>query len=199
MRKAVTEAYYRENAVAYAETTAGLLPEVALRHFTVALPPPARLLDAGCGCGRDTHWFRQRGYDVDAFDACPELAAEAMLRFDVPARVASMLDLEGVGFVDGVWASASLVHMPPSTAAEALRRLARALTPGGVLYASVKEGSGPGIDTMGRSFHYWPAHEFVAAVLAAAPGLTLLETWTNPATLDPKGAGCVSVLVRAAP
>ncbi len=52
---------------------------------------------------------------------------------------------------------------------------------------------------MGRSLHYWPAHEFVAAVLAAAPGLTLLETWTNPATLDPKGAGFVNVLVRAAP
>jgi len=106
----MTQSYYSQHAFSYAEATAKLLPNEALERFASQLRPAAFILDAGCGSGRDSAWFRRRGYAVDPFDLCPELYEEARRRFSVPARVASILDLAINAEYDGVWACASLVH-----------------------------------------------------------------------------------------
>lgn len=62
--------------------------------------------------------------------------------------------LEAVADYDGVWASASLLHVPAPTLPDILARVHRALRPGGVFVASFKSGNGEGRDGMGRYYNY---------------------------------------------
>lgn len=195
-------AWYDQNAEAYAAQTAELLPIEALERFASEVTDPARalaavrVLDAGCGSGRDAAWLQSRGFVVDAIDASAALCERARQRFGVDARPLSMLDLDAVGAYDGVWASASLVHMVRDDAVRALYNLARSVRPGGVLYLSVKEGDGEGLDRLGRFFRYWHLDDVLAALAEAAPGAAVLRTWSNRPTLDTAGAGFINVLAR---
>ncbi|MEN9361105.1 MAG: hypothetical protein RL095_2640 [Verrucomicrobiota bacterium] len=192
----MTLAYYRQHAAEYAEATSGLLPHEALSRFAALLPPQASLLDAGCGSGRDSAWFRDRGFSVDAFDLCPELCEEARRRFDIPARVASILDLAATAEYDGVWASASLVHFDRDEVGCALRNLARALKPGAPFYFSLKSGQGQGLDSRGRFFRYWSDAEVEAILSQAAPQLILVERWSSSPSFDTQGAGFLNFIAK---
>ena len=192
----MTQSYYRQHAASYAEATAKLLPVDSLERFAGLLPPSAAILDAGCGCGRDSDWFLKRGYKVDAFDLCPELVAEAQRRFAIPARVASILDLAATAEYDGVWACASLVHFDRDEILCALRNFSRDLKFGGILFFSVKEGQGSGHDSLGRFFRYWNEPELRAILLEAAPDLVIAEIRTSRPSFDQQGAGFLNVIAR---
>jgi 2-polyprenyl-3-methyl-5-hydroxy-6-metoxy-1,4-benzoquinol methylase len=113
--------------------------------------PGGDILDAGCGSGRDTLAFRTAGYNVTAFDASPEMCR--MARQYAKTNVIHMTFQEVVWrhAFDGIWACASLLHVPQVELYEVLRRLFNALRSSGVLYASFKHGSGKRtVD--GRSF-----------------------------------------------
>ncbi len=100
------------------------------------------ILDAGCGSGRDAHAFQQMGHRVSAFDACEELVGHAshLLGFHVPVR--RFAEVDEVERYDGIWACASLLHVPELHLPDAFERLWRALKSGGVLYCSFKLGQG---------------------------------------------------------
>lgn len=109
----------------------------AMQRFLAALPERARICDAGCGSGRDAAHFAALGHDVLAFDAHPELVRLARERLGVPAMRMTFRDVDFEARFDAIWACASLLHLAPAELADALEQLARALTPGGLLYASV--------------------------------------------------------------
>lgn len=121
-------------------------------RFLHLVGPKGRLLDAGCGSGRDAKAFLAQGYEVEAFDASAEMARLASTHTGIAVRASSFLNLEEVHRFDGIWACASLLHVSPSQQPEALARLHRALKPGGVLYASYKLGNGERTDAQGRHF-----------------------------------------------
>lgn len=195
----MTQSYYSQHAFSYAEATAHLEPVDALFQMRDFLPPPAYILDAGCGSGRDSAWFRRRGYAVDPFDLCPELCEEARRRFSVPARVASILDLAINAEYDGVWACASLVHFNRDEACCALRNLSRALKPGGYLYFSVKEGQGESLDSLGRFYRYWSVDEIRVLLREAAPQLGFPGIWCARPSFDTEGAGFINLIARKNP
>lgn len=104
----------------------------------------SRILDAGCGVGRDALAFAERGYSGVAFDASSEMVRLATQR--TAGRVELMRmgfdDVDWLGEFDGVWACASLLHVPAAHLPRVLRRLGAALRPGGALYMSFKFGAG---------------------------------------------------------
>ena len=134
--------YYTENAEAFFAATATVNMAPVYQRFLSLLPPTGRVLDAGCGSGRDAKAFADRGFCVDAFDASPELAKLATILTGQTVEVMSFTDFDRHHLYDGIWACASLLHVPEVDLPQALQRLWRGLKPDGVLYISFKHGTG---------------------------------------------------------
>jgi len=109
-----------------------------LAAFLQALASGARILELGCGAGRDSQAMLARGFQLDATDGVPEIAREAEGRIGRPVRVMRFDELDAVEEYDGVWAHASLLHVPRAALPGVLSLVFRALKPRGVHFASFK-------------------------------------------------------------
>ena len=103
--------------------------------FLALMPPAGRILDAGCGSGRDAIAFVKRGFEVTAFDGILwswyELASD---RSGLRILHLTFDEIDWRDEFDGVWACASLLHLPSRELHAALQRLVRASSPGEFLY-----------------------------------------------------------------
>jgi ubiquinone/menaquinone biosynthesis C-methylase UbiE len=101
--------------------------------------PGERVLDVGCGPGPDTATFTDRGYDVVGFDLTAAFLQHARDAVDAPFVRGDMrtLPFRSNAF-DGVWASASLLHVPRDDVPGTLRELHRVLDTPGALVATLK-------------------------------------------------------------
>jgi SAM-dependent methyltransferase len=113
--------------------------EALLRHLKT--PPPHRILDLGCGPGRDLATFRALGHAAVGLDGAPAFVAMARQHSgcEVWEQDFLALDLPPAGF-DGIFANASLFHVPSAELPRVLRELHAALAPEGVLFASNPRG-----------------------------------------------------------
>jgi len=170
-----TTKYYTKNAQAFFADTVAVAMGPLYARFLPHIPPGGHILDAGCGSGRDTRAFLDLGYRVTAFDASPTLAALAEHHTGRPVQVLRLQDLMWSREFDGIWACASLLHVPAADLPDALGRLALALHPGGILYASFKYGRGER-EHQGRRFTDRD-EAGLQALLGQVPSLTELETW----------------------
>lgn len=137
-----TLAFYNQNAAQFFANTVGVDMGTVYARFLPLIPANGLILDAGCGSGRDAKAFLMQGYRVRAFDASPQLAQLASEHIGRPVAVQSFLELTDERCYDGIWACASLLHLPEVDVPDALRKLWTALKPGGVLYLSFKVGFG---------------------------------------------------------
>jgi SAM-dependent methyltransferase len=168
------------------------------RRFADLLSPGARVLDAGCGSGRDARIFREWGYDVTATEAAPKLAELATAHAGVPVQVMTFEEMDWTEAFDGIWACASLLHVPRGELPAILRRLNRALVPGGVWFMSFKYGRGERQAGLRR---FTDVDEVdAAAVLAEAGGLQLLSIEvTEDVRADRAGERWLSLFGRRTP
>ncbi|MCX5870530.1 MAG: class I SAM-dependent methyltransferase [Deltaproteobacteria bacterium] len=144
--------FYRKNANSYIKETINLDMIEILSSFISYLPPNGHILDLGCGSGRDTLFFQKHGFKVTAMDATPEIATICRQIIDQEVLVASAQSLNSPDCYDGIWACASLLHIPASKFTDTLNRLYMALKPGGICYMSFKKGNGERWDEKGRFF-----------------------------------------------
>ena len=143
--------YYQKNAKEYFEQTLNVKLEKIHNRFLAYIPLYGKILDAGCGSGRDARAFQRAGYVVKAFDASPALAQKAENILGQPVELLRFQEVVFQDEFDGIWACASLLHVPPDELPDVFRRLHSALKNKGVLYASFKDGSGT-ICRQGRQF-----------------------------------------------
>ncbi len=169
--------YYQDNAGTFFADTVDVDMGSLYGRFLPLLPEQARILDAGCGSGRDSSAFAALGHRVTAFDASPALVALAAGHLGQPVQCLRFQDIAWQVAFDGIWACASLLHVPGAELPEVMKRLCRALTRGGVLYASFKYGSGER-EHHGRRFTDLD-EPGLAALLQQVPGLEEVETWTT--------------------
>lgn len=146
-----TIAYYDQNAASFFSSTVDVDMSILHERFLSALSPGARILDAGCGSGRDSKAFLEKGYIVTAFDASEELAHLASLHTRIDVQVRGFLDVKETANYDGIWACASLLHIPQAELPQALQSLWNALKPGGAFYLSFKLGTSERVQD-GRHF-----------------------------------------------
>lgn len=146
----MTHHYYSEEAIAYAAET--LIIDIAseTQAICLATAPPAKILDLGCGSGRDTLYFRSKGYEVTPVDSSPAMCQLAAVETQSPVIPKNVLSLGYDKEFDAIWASACLPHIPKNELNDALTQCMKALKPGGLLYFSLKSGEGEGIDPQGR-------------------------------------------------
>jgi SAM-dependent methyltransferase len=176
-----TLGHYHERAEAFWEGTrhhdVEQNIEALLRHIEAA--PPFAILDFGCGPGRDLLAFRQRGHRVIGLEGAAALAdmARAHSGCEVWQQDFLGLDLPG-GHFDGIFANASLFHVPRQELPRVLRQLHAALKPGGVLFSSNPRGDNQESINGERYGAYYDLATW-RAYLAAA-GFSELEHYYRP-------------------
>jgi len=142
-------------------------------RFTACLPEGALILDFGCGPGRDTKAFLNAGYRVEATDGSEEMCRAASAYTGIPVKRMLFEELDVENRYDGIWACASLLHLPAGKLPDVLRKIERALKPGGVLYASFRYGDFEGM-LNGRYFTYY-TEETLRDTFGTVPGLRVFD------------------------
>jgi superfamily II DNA or RNA helicase/SAM-dependent methyltransferase/SOS-response transcriptional repressor LexA len=191
-----TARYYRQFAAEFFDSTVAVDMSHIRERFAAMLSAGARILDAGCGSGRDARAFSEQGFRVSAFDASPELAERASEHCGFTVDVRTFRDVDEVRAYDGIWCCASLLHVEPSAMPEVLERLWAALTPGGVLYASFKSGTGTRLHG-GRRFTDADESQ-VVEWLAGLPAVERPEIWTTNDQRPDRSEKWTNVLVKRA-
>ncbi len=167
--------YYTQNAEQFAAGTVSADLSGIRDRFLSYLPQEAEILDFGCGSGRDTKAFLERGFRVTAADGSPELCAIAAAYTGIPVRRMLFQELDDHEVYDGIWACASILHVPSAELPDIFRRMLAALKPGGVIYVSFKYGTFEG-ERNGRRFTDFTEETF-AAFLEQFPALIIAGQW----------------------
>lgn len=184
MWKNKTIEYYDDPTNAYANQTVHADMSAIYERFQKCLAPGAAVLDAGCGSGRDSLHFMKAGYAVTAIDASQEMCAFASRLLQQEVRQLRFQELDYDACFDGIWACASLLHVPERQQAEVFHRLMRALVPGGVLYASWKYGETERTEaSSGRLFCDMTEQRAEALVKEAMEAENLLTSLEHPMNL----------------
>jgi SAM-dependent methyltransferase len=172
-----TLAYYDAAAEPFFATTVDVDMSSLYEPFLRELAGGAAILDAGCGSGRDARIFNERGYAVTAMEPSPALATLAEAYCGLLVEPRRFQDIDWRERFDGIWACASLLHVPLAELPEVLQRLAHALRPCGVLYVSFKYGRGER-EQGGRRFTDLD-EAGLDKLLRLVPTLAVVETWTT--------------------
>lgn len=167
--------YYQQHAQRFFSETVDVDMSELYRPFVAHLKPGARILDAGCGSGRDAKAFSEMGYEVEAFDASAELVELARQHTGLPVKQMRFEDVTEGERYDGIWCCASLLHVPLAELPGVMTQLAKALKPGGVWYLSFKYGSGER-EKDGRRFTDMDESGF-AEFLSGLSGVEVMECW----------------------
>lgn len=167
--------YYQLHAQRFFSETVDVDMSELYRPFVAHLKPGARILDAGCGSGRDAKAFSEMGYEVEAFDASAELVELARQHTGLPVKQMRFEDITEVERYEGIWCCASLLHVTLPELPGVMTQLSEALKPGGVWYLSFKYGSGER-EKDGRRFTDMDEAGF-AEVLSELSGIEVMECW----------------------
>lgn len=132
--------YYQNHAQRFFADTMNVDMASLYAPFIAHLPLGARVLDAGCGSGRDARAFAEMGYQVEAFDASSEMVRLATQHSGLAVKQMTFSDVDATDRYDGIWCCASLLHVEAHALPQAMRTLAQALKPGGIWYVSFKYG-----------------------------------------------------------
>ena len=171
---------YDTSAGAFAERYFGTRLSEPMARLSERLAPGARVLDVGCGPGRDAAWLAELGFETLGVDlSYGMLHAGLDLGVSVPLIQADMQHLPfRRGSFRGLWVCASLLHIPKAQAGDVLRELSRVVHPGHI-YLAVKRGQGEAwVEGEGggrRRFVYYSPDEL--QLLVERSGFEVLDCW----------------------
>lgn len=173
----VTADYYNQNVDQFVASTVDVEMNQLLRWFVDHIPDGGHVLDWGCGCGRDSKSLIEAGYVVEATDASQAMCDAASKLTGLVVQNERFDDLLTKNAFDGIWANASLLHVPMEELPHILEIAVRALKPGGILYASFKLGDFEGFRN--ERWFTFMNEERLQLLLRHVPQLELMETKTT--------------------
>ncbi len=176
-----TIAHYQSNAESFWTGTREHDVSQNIDAFLSALPANGSLdiLDFGCGPGRDLCTFRSLGHSPVGLDGCAAFCQMAEKQSGCPTLHQQFLELDlGEGLFDGVFANASLFHIPGQELPRVLADLHRALRPDGILFSSNPRGEGEG--WQGQRYGHYIEFETYERYFNEA-GFQVLDHYYRPA------------------
>ena len=132
--------YYNINAEKFYKDTHKLEMQEIYNKFLPYIPKNGKILDAGCGSGRDIKAFSKLGYQVTAFDASLEMVKKAKILSNRDVLHMDFKDVFWKSEFDGIWACASLLHVPEKNFYSVVSKLYNSLIKGRPFYLSFKYG-----------------------------------------------------------
>ncbi len=169
--------YYEENASEFTASTFDVDFAAVQDAFLELVPKGGYILDFGCGSGRDTKYFLEHGYKVDATDGSEKLCKIASANTGIQVRHMLFEELNSESCYDGIWACASILHLDKLRLQETFTKMAAALKPDGVIYTSFKCSEFEG-ERRGRYFTDFTEESF-RSWIKPTEALTIEKTWLN--------------------
>ena len=130
--------YYNLNAKNFIENTQNADMHIPQNRFHRLLAEHASILDFGCGSGRDTMFFLQKGYDVTATDGSAELCKLVSAFSGIDVKEMLFQDLDAISMYNGIWACSSILHLPKIEQFPVFQKMCNALKENSVIYTSFK-------------------------------------------------------------
>ena len=132
--------YYNRNAINFVHGTVDVDFREMQDEFLSRVKPAGIILDLGCGSGRDSKYFLNKGYEVVAVDGSEEICKIASEYTGLCVIHSTFQDYRPDKKFDGIWACASLLHLSFDEVVEVMNRLSLCLNKGGCFYVSFKYG-----------------------------------------------------------
>ena len=186
-----TISYYNTNAHRFTSDTLDVEFSDIQDSFLSKLQPGSLILDFGCGSGRDSRYFLQKGYQVEACDGSEEMVKAASQNAGIPVKKMLFSELNEEDRYDGIFACASILHVPSKELPDIITRMKKAVKTGGILYISFKYGTFEGM----RNGRYFTDRQ---AILDEVGGLEVIRTGiTGDARPGREDEKWLNVLLRA--
>ena len=183
--KKITTESYNSTVGEYIKNTDGMHQAKNSRKFISLLDKNSLILDLGCGPGRDARIFTDKGFKVIGVDLSENMIKAAKKRVkNAEFKVMDICRLDFKdNYFDGIWASASFVHIPKNEIPKALKEARRVLKEKGIFYLSVKEGKGEVLEPdrrYGGVEKFWSffKQEEIKEMLKKT-GFDIIETYIN--------------------
>ena len=166
--------YYNTNHAKFTGDTVNLEFTDIQDTFLQYLKPGSYILDFGCGSGRDSRYFLQKGYRVDACDGSEEMVRIASETAGIPVKQMLFNELEADNQYDGIFACSSILHVPYDELPDIFTRMYQAVRTGGIVYVSFKYGEFEGYRN-GRYFTDLNEERF-ERILETVKGFEVINT-----------------------
>lgn len=140
MKENKTIQYYEKNAEQFINSTLNVNFTKTQDLFLSKLSNNAFILDFGCGSGRDTKYFLEHGFSVDAIDGSQEMCKYASKITGIPIKHMKFNELKAIDKYDAIWACSSILHLPYHELITVLKKMLKALKNNGYIYTSFKYG-----------------------------------------------------------
>ena len=167
--------YYNQNAENFIANTQNADMHPTQERFLRLLDANTSILDFGCGSGRDTKYFLEKGYQVTATDGSSELCRLASEFTGIKVKEMLFQELDAINQYDGIWACSSILHLPKKELLPVIQKMCEALKDNGIIYTSFKYGDFEG-ERNGRYFTDFTEKTF-REVVEKIPELTIEEHW----------------------
>ena len=167
--------YYNQNAENFIANTQNADMHPTQERFLRLLDANTSILDFGCGSGRDTKYFLEKGYQVTATDGSAELCRLASEFTGIKVKEMLFQELDAINQYDGIWACSSILHLPKNELLPVIQKMCEALKDNGIIYTSFKYGDFEG-ERNGRYFTDFTEKTF-REVIEKVPELTIEEHW----------------------
>ncbi len=189
--------YYNKYAAkVFEETVEEEVTEEIRDAFLAQLEEGDAILDLGCGSGRDSLDFYERGYDVTPLDGAEEMCRLAEVHTDLEVLCERYEDMDFDDAFDGIWARAAFIHVPKNEIGAILDKVRDALTKKGVFYTCVCEGEFEGFS---GELYFSDYEKKELKELLTEHGFQVIETWRtrdDEIRRGYEGSGWIHILAR---
>ena len=168
--------YYNTHAEEYFEKTSRVDMTEAYSRFLKYVPVGSRIMDLGCGSGRDVARFRDHGYDAYGLDASEEMVRLAQKKLGIPVEVGNIETWMADEPFNGIWCCASLLHLSDEQLMQFFTHLNNNLADQGAVFISVKQGIETGGDELDR-YQVNFTEDKISDLCRCCDGLAIEELW----------------------
>ncbi len=190
----ITKKYYKDNSQEFFDSTVIADVTPLYDRFLKYVPEKGVILDLGCGSGRDTKAFIDKGYHVDAIDGSQELCVLASKYTGIDVKCMDFTTIDYDNRYDAIWACASLLHVESRELPAMIERLNNALKPSGIFYMSFKYGDFEG-ERDGRFFLDMTDKRF-RSIFESVRGCNIIEEWRSTDVRREKDVEWYNVILR---